>query len=120
MAKAGLFLVAPVSDEIASLIPEAAGKEIYQSHGLRAHVAKRHPECLPYVSRIKEIVEAPNYVGRNPNEPSSFELVKSLDRDVLLGIKLDIKADHYYVATLHIITSAKVAHRFSSGRLKKT
>ena len=41
---------------------------IYQSLGLEKHIAKRHPECLPYLRFISSIISSPDYIGVNPNE----------------------------------------------------
>lgn len=93
---------------------------IYQSKGLVKHIAKRHPECLPYLNCISSIIATPDYIGVNPNETNtSFELVKVLDENVQIGIKLDIKNNYLYVATLHTITYGKLQHGIANGRLKK-
>ena len=95
-------------------------KIIYQSKGLSKHIAKRHPECLPYLSCISSIINSPDYIGVNPRETNpSFELVKIMDENVQIGIKLDIKNDYLYVATLHTITTGKLKHGIANGRLKK-
>ena len=78
---------------------------IYQSSGLRKHVEKRHPECLPYLDFLDSIITSPDYIGVNPNESvPSFELVKIFDKNIQIGIKLDMKHNYLYVATLYIIT----------------
>lgn len=93
---------------------------IYQSSGLRKHVEKRHPECLPYLDFLDSIITSPDYIGVNPNESvPSFELVKIFDKNIQIGIKLDMKHNYLYVATLYIITVGKLNHGISNGRLKK-
>lgn len=92
---------------------------IVQSEGLEKHIAKRHPSCLQYLDKISEIISSPDYIGINPKEPDSFELIKQYSDNVLIGIKLDIKNNYYYVATLHDIKQAKINTRLHSGRLKK-
>jgi hypothetical protein len=92
---------------------------IVQSAGLEKHILKRHPDCLKYLDKIGEIVSSPDYVGVNPKESGGFELIKQYDNNVLVGIKIDIKKDYYYVATLHDIKQSKVDNRLFSGRLKK-
>ena len=92
---------------------------IVQSEGLEKHISKRHPSCLRYISKISEIISSPDYIGINPKESSSFELIKQYDDNVLVGIKLDIKNNYYYVATLHDIKQSKINNRLFSGRLKK-
>ena len=57
---------------------------------------------------------------RNPNESGdSFELVKIFSENVQIGIKLDMKENYLYVATLHTITNGKLKHGIDNGRLKK-
>ena len=93
---------------------------IYRSEGLKKHIAKRHPECLPYLDCIASIIATPDYIGVNPRETdASFELVKVLAENVQIGIKLDRKNDYLYVATLHTITVGKLQHGLENGRLKK-
>lgn len=93
---------------------------VYKSPGLEIHIEKRHPECLPYINSLSEIINSPDYIGINPNEKtSSFELVKTIDKNIQVGIKLDIKDNYFYVATLHTITDSKLKHRIESGRLKR-
>lgn len=104
------YLAAPLSYE-----------KVYQSRGLEKHLKKRqHINCLPYLYRVEEIISSPDYVGVNPNEDgTSFELIKCYGLNVLIGIKLDVKNDYLYVATMIDITEAKLNARISSGRLKK-
>ena len=92
---------------------------IVQSTGLKTHIVKNHPSCLKYLNKISEIISSPDYVGVNPKERDSFELIKQYDNNVLIGIKIDIKNNYYYVATLHDIKQAKIDNRLHSGRLKK-
>ena len=92
---------------------------IYQTDGLRTHVRRRHPECEGYLSRLPDIISNPDYIGRSPNESlNSFELVKTFDQNVQIGIKLDSGGDYWYVSTLYVITTDKLNHRLQSGRLR--
>ena len=92
---------------------------IVQSEGLEKHIVKRHPNCLQYLNKIGEIISTPDYIGVNPKECGSFELIKQYDNNILVGIKLDIKNNYYYIATLHDIKQSKIENRLYSGRLKK-
>lgn len=93
---------------------------IYQSFGLEKHILKRHPECAEYLQYLSFIINKPDYIGINPNElGASFELVKIFDKNIQIGIKLDVKDDYLYVATLHSITNGKLQHGIENGRLKK-
>lgn len=74
--------------------------DIYQSSGLYKHVMKRHPDCIDDLDSIPRIIAAPDYVGKNPREPQSIELVKRLNGNIMVCIKFDVKANHLYVASL--------------------
>ena len=92
---------------------------IYKSDGLIYHVRKRHPEIEPYFDRIPEIIEAPDYIGRNPKINNSMELVKIFDRNILVAIRIDIANEHIYVASIYEISDGKLDRRAKSGRLKQ-
>lgn len=93
---------------------------IYQSAGLEKHILKRHPKCVEYLQYLPFIIQNPDYIGVNPNETgASFELIKVFDKNIQIGIKLDIKGDYLYVATLHSITRGKLQHGLENGRLKE-
>lgn len=93
---------------------------VYQSYGLKKHIQKRHPECIEYLAYLPFILNHPDYIGINPNESgTSFELIKVFDKNIQIGIKLDVRDDYLYVATLHSITDSKLKHGLNNGRLKK-
>lgn len=118
---AKVFPVAPYNELFNQYLPVPfEHKKIYQSYGLEKHIEKRHPECLPYMRFISSIVDSPDYIGVNPNEPgASFELVKIFSENIQIGIKLDVKDNYLYVATLHTITDGKLKHGIENGRLRK-
>ena len=93
--------------------------EIYQSDGLVKHIAKRHPGFEKYMSDIPDIVANPDYIGVNPKENNSVELIKILDDNILVAIKLDKDDNHLFVASLYNISNSKLQNRLNSGRLKK-
>lgn len=93
--------------------------DIMQSDGLEVHIRKRHAGYEPYLSKLSEIIRQPDYIGRNPKEPHSVELVKRLDENILVAIKLDTKRDYLYVASLYPISEYKIESRLKSGRLRK-
>ena len=92
--------------------------DIYQSEGLAAHVQKRHPAEIGNLAHIPGIIADPDYVGHNPKEPESIELVKVIDNNVMVCIKLDKIENYLYVASVYNITDAKLHNRLHSGRLK--
>lgn len=99
---------------------DLAEYDIYYSVGIEIHMRKRHhDDCIPYISRLQEIICAPDYVGKSPKEPDSIELVKRLEHNVMVGIKLDKGKDYMYVSTMYCIQDSKVNNRAKGGRLKK-
>ena len=78
----------------------------------------RHSEFVDYIEKIPDIIKNPDYVGRNPKEPNSLELVKRYEDNIQIAIKLDISKDYLYVATLFDIRESKIERRLASGRLK--
>ena len=119
--KEKLFPVAPYNKLINNYVHYNFKYDfIYQSSGLEKHILKRHPECIEYLQYLPFILNHPDYIGINPNETGkSFELVKKFDKNIQIGIKLDVKNDYLYVATLHSITNGKLQHGIENGRLKK-
>ncbi|MHC1748212.1 MAG: hypothetical protein AB9856_07470 [Cellulosilyticaceae bacterium] len=93
--------------------------DIMQSVGLEVHIRNRHPNCVNYIGKIGEIIEAPDYVGINKKEPSSIELVKKYDDHILIAIKLDKDSNGLYVASLYEVKDSKISKRLHSGRLKR-
>ena len=116
-----IFPIASYNEKFNEYLPVQFKQDlIYRSFGLEKHIEKRHPECLPYLRFISSIISEPDYIGVNPNESGdSFELVKIFSENVQIGIKLDVKENYLYVATLHTITDGKLRHGINNGRLKK-
>lgn len=116
-----IFPIASYNEKFNEYLPVQFKQDlIYQSFGLEKHIEKRHPECLPYLRFISSIISDPDYIGVNPNESGdSFELVKIFSENVQIGIKLDVKENYLYVATLHTITDGKLRHGINNGRLKE-
>lgn len=92
---------------------------IMQSTGLKVHIRKHHPGLLSEMGKIPQIIACPDYVGVNPKEPNSIELVKVLDQNLKVCVKLDQKGGHLFVASLYNITEAKLLKHIQSGRLKQ-
>lgn len=92
--------------------------DIVQSTGLEKHILKRHPNYIEYMDKIPEILLIPDYIGHNPKEPESIELVKVYEDNIQIAVKLDSTNDYYYVASLYEISNKKLSERLHSGRLK--
>ena len=96
-------------------------QKIYRSKGFPAHLIKRkHYNCLKLIDSIPDIIKNPDYIGINPNENGdTIELIKVLDKNILVGIKLNIVENYLYVSTMHDVQESKLIRRLYSGRLKK-
>lgn len=92
--------------------------KIFISDGFSVHIKKRHPGYERYIDRISEIIDSPDYVGCNPKEPDSIELLKVFDENIQIAIKLDTKNDYLYVASLYDVKQSKIDRRLAGGRLK--
>lgn len=92
---------------------------IMQSTGLKKHISKKHSDQMQYLSKVSDILNDPDYIGINPKEPGSIELVKIYDDNILIAIKLDYSNGYYYLASLYDVSSSKIKNRLNSGRLKK-
>ena len=93
--------------------------DIYKSVGLYKHIIKRHPDCEKYIGCISEIIDSPDYIGKNPGEPNSIEFVKCYDSNILVAVKLDLANEYMYVASLYDLSESKLSRRINSNRLVK-
>lgn len=120
MEKDNLFEVGQYTDDFNTLAgAHLPCGSIYQSKGLIKHTQRRHPEQVGRIYDIPAVIQSPDFIGVNPKEPDSVELVKRMDGNVMVCVKLDRKNDYLYVATVFEITEAKLQNRLNSGRLKK-
>lgn len=92
---------------------------VYQFPGLRVHVQNHHPDNTSFLRDIPDIIASPDYIGHNPKESNSIELVKRYTENEMVCIKLDSKKGYLYVASVYEITEAKLHSRINSGRLKR-
>lgn len=93
--------------------------DIMQSSGLIKHIQKRHPNQIQYLSNIQDILNNPDYIGMNPKQPDSIELIKVYADNILIAIKLDNSNGYYYIASLYDVTQSKINSGLNSGRIKK-
>lgn len=93
--------------------------QIVKSSGLYKHVKKHHPEQVSNLLLVPQIISSPDYIGHNPKEPNSIELVKVLSENVMVCVKLNADAQYHYVASVYAISDGKLQSRIRSGRLKK-
>lgn len=95
-------------------------RTIYCSEGLVAHLrSRKHFSALKYIDNIPDIIADPDYIGINPRESvDSIELIKRYEENIIIGIKLDIDRDYYYVSTMYEIQDSKIKRRLHSGRIK--
>ena len=93
--------------------------DIFQSDGLKKHIAKRHPQHISYIKNITEIISSPDYIGTNPREQNSIEFIKRYSENILVAVKLDSKDNYLYVASLYNISDSKLIRRLNSKRCIK-
>ena len=86
--------------------------------GAIRHIKRKHPGIIEqYGHLIPDMIEHPDYVGKNPTEPGSVELIKVVTDSLLLAIKLDPKG-YLYVSSLYDLNNAavKLQKRLKSKR----
>ncbi|HBF2207821.1 hypothetical protein [Paenibacillus aceti] len=86
--------------------------------GALKHIRKRHPGVLEqYGHLIPGMISCPDYVGKNPKEPNSIELVKIVQDHLLLAIKLD-PTGYVFVSSFYDLANgtAKLQKRLASRR----
>lgn len=93
--------------------------EVNMYPGAIKHIRRRHPGILEtYGHLIPDMISNPDYVGQNPKEPNSIELVKVINPHLLLAIKLD-PSGYLFLSTFYVLDNGdvKVSKRLKSGRL---
>lgn len=96
---------------------ETLSSDIYVHQGTFKHINKRHPDILNPKEIIKKVVNSPDYIGQNPKEKSSLELIKKIDENYLVAIKVDIKTKNLIVALTYQISDAKLEKMINLKRI---
>ena len=94
--------------------------KVYMYPGAIKHIKKRHNGLIEqYGHLIPVIIANPDYVGQNPKEPNSVELVKVITEHFLVAIKLD-PSGYLFLSSFYDLDNGpyKVQARLRSGRLK--
>ncbi|NOJ74025.1 hypothetical protein HMI46_26290 [Paenibacillus alvei] len=87
--------------------------------GALKHIRRNHPGILEdYGHLIPDIIANPDFVGQNPKELNSVELVKAITPHLLLAIKLD-PSGYLFVSSFYDMHNGpvKLQKRLASGRL---
>ena len=92
---------------------------IYQSNGLRVHVARHHAGEPDHLADVPQILSDPDYIGVHPKIDNSVEFVKTLGKNVMVCVKLEETDGYLYVASVFEISQGKLNNRINSGRLRK-
>jgi hypothetical protein len=95
--------------------------EVYMYPGAIKHAKRQHPGVIEqYGHLIPDMISNPDYVGHNPTEPDSIELVKYINEHLLLAVKLD-PSGYLFVGTFFDLKNGqeKLKRRLASGRLKR-
>ena len=86
-----------------------------------SHMQERHPQdYIKYGSLIPQILEAPDYVGRNPKD-DSIEYVKEFEIDnafVKVAVRLS-SGGALYARSLYVLNNRRVYNYIQKGTLKK-
>lgn len=93
---------------------------VIHEENLKKHMLKsRHQNMVKYISNVSDILNNPDYVGQNRHiKTDSFEVIKVLDDNVLVAVKLDKKNDYFFVASVYDVTDSKLNHMKKNGRIK--
>lgn len=80
------------------------------SSGLRRHLIKRkHFDVIGCLDKLDLILSNPDYIGLGDGR--AIMLVKKLENNVTVVIKLNADEDKYYVATVYSISDYKLERR---------
>ncbi|QVK19584.1 hypothetical protein KHQ81_06960 [Mycoplasmatota bacterium] len=69
-----------------------------------------------YYNFIPFIISSPDYIGINPSEPNSIEIIKHYENDVLIAIKWG-KNRNLKISSMYSLAVGKVSKRLKSGRI---
>ncbi|PHV71250.1 hypothetical protein CS063_06045 [Sporanaerobium hydrogeniformans] len=115
-----------INHEVATLGEFPFSGKVYMAPGVVKHVMRKHGKDLgKYIishieDYIEEIITNPEYVGCHPKKVgTSLELVKKLDKNLLVALEVDLEEDYIYVASFYPITPSKLENRIFSGRFKE-
>lgn len=98
-----------------------AGTPIYIGDSNIDHIKKRHPvEYRQYFSRIEEILDEPDYVGKDPKN-NSIDYVKVFrDGDDFIQVSVRVTNNgNYFAKTLFQLMTYKAERYIEQGTLKK-
>lgn len=94
--------------------------DVQMHPGVIKHIKRKHPGIYEqYSVNMKDIIENPDYVGRNPTEPNSVELIKLIDKHILIAVKLD-PSGYLFLSSMYDMHNGpvKIEKRLNSKRLK--
>ena len=112
--------VGSITDKIlAQYKIEVINSNVYVHQGTFKHISKRHPDILNSKDIIIKVLDSPDYIGQNPKEKSSLELIKKIDENYLVAIKIDIKTNNLIVASTYKISDSKLQKMILSNRVYK-
>lgn len=95
---------------------------IYMDSEFENHVWKEHPKVAKYLlESFPAVLEQPDYVGKHPGISNSVELVKKLDRNIVVGVKQSEpnEGGYLHLSTIHLTKDGQIKNRLKEGRLHK-
>ena len=117
-------IVGHVSEKVENLLSlsEVQDRNIYFSSTNLEHMQNSHPEDFEkYGSHLSEILENPDYVGKNPKD-ESIEYVKEFCIDgeyVKVAVRISSHGK-YFARSLYVLNRNRVIRFIEKGTLKKT
>ena len=86
------------------------------SKGLKGHLIKRkHFDTIKYIDNLDDILESPDYVALSTTTENSILLIKKLEKNVTVAVKLNSTEENYYVATMYGINDYKLERKIAKG-----
>lgn len=83
------------------------------------HIRKAHPEDFAkYWPRVREIAENPDYAGLHGPTGKKFEIIKLLDRAVVIGLKIGTEREPLWISTLYHLEERKLRSRIRRKKIR--
>lgn len=87
--------------------------------GLKEHLIKRkHYDVVKYIDNLEDILSEPDYVAVSMTSNEAIVLIKRLEKNVTVIVKLNTDGNNYYVATMYSIPNKKIDRKVYAGQYK--
>ena len=92
------------------------GEIVLLPGGIKHIRRKRKQIYLGYITKIPEIIDKPDYIGKNPKYSNSVEFIKKINKNVLVAIRPNNKGI-LNVATMFEVTDSKISRMLKYSRI---